>query len=338
MKKLILLFCIIAIKSYSQDLKLSIDYLEPRVGQTFVLTFDPTFLNEFLSGQLPRGVTEYKSISYDNVFRYSLKAEAIGEKQIGPYTFDFNNTAYKTDSILINIHDELPKTEGLWIRNYKKGKYTYVIIEEQLPQENNKDFDSYQFTNLIQTFSDDITISNISSSKSTIRLDNKSDSLTLIYSRSIYKAENKSSKDIKLNKRFFNYLPKGFKLPQIVLPPNVENKRIVDSDYSFSIFDQNCLLSDSKEVDLEVKFIRSIKNIDKVNSNYGFIKHQSLISAEAKALVRRVMGRLTSSDVNQEMINNLLKDEVKKEKQLWKKYYLDNVIIEIQKLKIKNGM
>ena len=333
MKILLIIFCLIAIKTYSQDLKLSVDYLEPRIGQIIELTFKPSFLNKYISDQLPAGLIEHSQYGSDNLFRYTLKAKDLGEQQIGPFEFTFNNSQYKTDSILINVKEELPLKEGLWIRSYKNEKSVFIIIEEQLSQQKDKNLDDYQLVGLNEILSDDLIVSCISSFKTPLKAGTNYDSPTLIYSRSIYSTQNKTTNEIKVNKKFYKNLPNGFELPKINLPGQIETSNNNNKDLSFSIFNQKCILLDSSIVEMKIKFMHSVKNFDKVESEYGYTKHSQLTLTEVKALIHRVCSRINIKDAKIEVLNALIETEIKKEKKLWQRYYLDTVIIEILDIK-----
>ncbi len=329
MKKLIILiFSVIVAKSYTQELKLSVDYEEPRIGQTIVIQLDPTFFNSYVLKNIPEGFVEKKGYTVDKTFKYQLEAKQTGEYYIGPFEFEFNDKIITTDSIRINIIDALPLKEGLWIRNYNHGKEHLVIIEEYSKEQADFEFEDYHFVELNETLSNDLTIRRTSSYSSIVNPDSRKNVPNLVYNRAIYSIQNKTSEDLKLTKQDFKGLPKRFRLEEIVIPVLKEVKQ---KKLSFMTLKPNCFSKDSINSENSITFFYSIENHDLVNSKYGFIKHMSLISKEAKAIVCRVIQESASGNMNIESINRHIEKEVNRENKLWEKYYLENVKIELKR-------
>ncbi len=307
---------------------MSVDYNEPRIGQTVVIQLDPTFFNSFILKNIPKGLVEKKRYTADKVFKYPLEAKKTGEYYIGPFEFEFNDKILTTDSIKINIVEALPLKEGLWIRNYNHENEHLVIIEEYSKEQKDFEFEDYHFVELNEILSNDLRITLTSSFSSIVNSNSRKSVSNLVYNRAIYSIQNKTTVDLILTKQFFNGLPKRFRLEEIVIPVLKEVKQ---KKLSFMTLKPNCFLKDSINSENSIAFFYSIENHDLVNSKYGFIKHMSLISKEAKAIVCRVIQESASGNINIESINRHIEKEVNRENKLWEKYYLENVKIELKR-------
>ena len=130
-----------SITCYSQVLELNLSLPQPRMGQSFNISF----LSDTLSKQifnLPND--KFKFNSYIDLTNEStsigvnLQALKVGPNQIGPLTFTFNGHHYKTNTLKFIVADSLPNiNRGVWIRKVPIDDTTvFIMIDQFLPAHN----------------------------------------------------------------------------------------------------------------------------------------------------------------------------------------------------------
>jgi hypothetical protein len=134
-----------------ERIKLSVDNPAPRIGDEVELRFSMPIFSEILSSQLENvvGLAVKPSRGYrENEVVQTLTFEKVGNYAVGPFYFTINGEEFKTDSIVIEVFEALPKEEGLWVRKTEFIGTTYIIIEQIIKQkqEIKKDENSYSFT------------------------------------------------------------------------------------------------------------------------------------------------------------------------------------------------
>ncbi|MES2113438.1 MAG: BatD family protein [Bacteroidota bacterium] len=129
---------LISVSSYSQTLKLDLSLPQPRLGQSFYITFSSDTISKQIFN-LPQGkfkINNYSnSTSTETSFSVNIEALKTGENELGPLTFTFNGNTYKTDVIKFMVADSLPRVDkGVWIRKVPiDDTSVYIIIDQRIP-------------------------------------------------------------------------------------------------------------------------------------------------------------------------------------------------------------
>ncbi|EHQ27655.1 BatD family protein [Mucilaginibacter paludis] len=131
-----------SISGYSQALRLNISLPQPRLGQSFYLSFTSDTLSKQIFNLAPR---KFKVKSYtaftgqETCFSAQLEALKIGQNEIGPLIFNFNGNTYKTNIIKFTVADSLPNTnQGIWIRKVPVNDTSiYILIDQRIPTHTN---------------------------------------------------------------------------------------------------------------------------------------------------------------------------------------------------------
>jgi hypothetical protein len=137
MKNLLSLLTILSVLSlYSQDtIRLKLDNYCPRVDDKIELTFSFDFFNDIISEQLAEEIktVEPSAFSTDasNVFTRNISFSKSGKKTVGPFRFEFNDKAYVTDAIVVEVGEKLPYKEGVWVSMGIGADGEKVIVLEQ---------------------------------------------------------------------------------------------------------------------------------------------------------------------------------------------------------------
>jgi|GEM_PF-1513121 len=126
---------------YSQALELDLSLPQPRLGQSFNISFHSDTLSKQIFN-LPAG--KFKINSYIDLTNeatsigVNLEALKIGQNEIGPLTFTFNGHKYKTNVLKFTVADSLPNVnKGIWIRKVPVNDTTvYILIDQFIPAHN----------------------------------------------------------------------------------------------------------------------------------------------------------------------------------------------------------
>jgi hypothetical protein len=130
-----------SISCYSQALKLDISLPQPRLGESFYLSFSSDTLSKQIFNLEPG---KFKVNSYialtgqETSFSVQLEALKVGQNEIGPLSFNFNGNIYKTNIIKFTVVDSLPNVnKGIWIRKVPIDDTTvYIMIDQRIPTHN----------------------------------------------------------------------------------------------------------------------------------------------------------------------------------------------------------
>jgi hypothetical protein len=136
-----LIFLFSSISCYSQVLELDISLPQPRLGQSFNISFHSDTLSKQIFNLPP---DKFKINSYIDLTNeatslgVNLEALKVGQNQIGPLSFTFNGHTYKTNVLKFTVADSLPKVNvGIWIRKVRVDDTTvYIMIDQFLPAHN----------------------------------------------------------------------------------------------------------------------------------------------------------------------------------------------------------
>ena len=113
---------------------ISVDNVEPRVGQEFLITIESDFLDSYLKQILPTEIDirpgAAPSLTKDTY--KTLMATKEGQITIGPLEFSFNGKKYKSNILKINVIPALGDEEGLWIRQIRLDDDDYILLEQIL--------------------------------------------------------------------------------------------------------------------------------------------------------------------------------------------------------------
>jgi len=129
---------LISISGYSQKLKLDLSIPQPRLGQSFSISFSADTISKQIFN-LPQGkfkIDNYSSsVGVPTSFSVNLEALKTGENEIGPLTFNFNGNTYETNVIKFAVAASLPNVgKGVWIRKVPIDDTTvYIIIDQRIP-------------------------------------------------------------------------------------------------------------------------------------------------------------------------------------------------------------
>ncbi|GAB5524838.1 MAG: hypothetical protein Roseis2KO_27100 [Roseivirga sp.] len=122
--------------SAQSTLELSIDNPEPRIGDKVELSFSFSFFIDEIRTQLSDDMVMTNAANIfgtgSDKFTRVLEFKRTGKHTVGPFKFDFNGKTIITDSINIDVAEELPFEEGLWIRLTSDQSGNKFLIVEQL--------------------------------------------------------------------------------------------------------------------------------------------------------------------------------------------------------------
>lgn len=129
LRTIILLLTGLTIPSFAQNINIKVDNTEPRLGQEISLTIETKFFEEFLKGTFTDSV-EFKQTFSNKDLTKTIIAKRLGPMTIGPLKFEFNGVTYLSNSIIINVIPNLTDQEGVWIRKLKIDNKDYIVIEQ----------------------------------------------------------------------------------------------------------------------------------------------------------------------------------------------------------------
>jgi hypothetical protein len=213
----------------AQEISLKTIYPEPRVGQSIPITLDLDFIEDFIKESLP---LEMEFTGYSAFTNYSrdIQVNDTGYFQIGPYLFEFNKKKYHTDSINIHVIEPLEKREGIWIRLLEFDSTQFLVAEQYLGNQWEKDKKSkdklsmsistydLEFAGLIEKPIEGLEFYQRQSSTNNVSMDDKNPfGASLGYSRLIYRVINETGEDIMLAKKFFENFPKKSEVPELII-------------------------------------------------------------------------------------------------------------------------
>ncbi len=130
-----------SINCYSQALQLDLSVPQPRLGESFYLSFSSDTLSKQIFNLAPEKfrVNSYSAFTgAETSFSANIEAIHIGQNEIGPLTFEFNGHTYKTNVIKFTVADSLPNVgRGIWLRKVPVNDSTvYIIIDQRIPAHN----------------------------------------------------------------------------------------------------------------------------------------------------------------------------------------------------------
>ncbi|MDH5379995.1 MAG: BatD family protein [Cyclobacteriaceae bacterium] len=148
-----LLFLVTPFQGFSQDtLQIKLDNTMPRLGEKIELSFSIDFFTNALQKQLGENIelTNASSIfgSQNKEFTRVLQLNKLGEYPIGPFSFNFNEKNYTTNSLTIKVIEALPFEEGIWIRLIENNGKKYLIVEQLISNKSDlkKTSNGYSYT------------------------------------------------------------------------------------------------------------------------------------------------------------------------------------------------
>lgn len=128
-KTLTLLLTGLTITASGQNIQIKVDNTEPRLGQEINLTIETNFFEEFLKGTFTDSI-EFRQTYSNKDLTKTIIAKRLGPMTIGPIKFEFNGVTYLSNSITINVIPNLTDKEGVWIRKLKIDNKDYIVIEQ----------------------------------------------------------------------------------------------------------------------------------------------------------------------------------------------------------------
>lgn len=202
----------------TDTLKIEVDTVEPRLGESITLSFDMKFLNDEIEKQLPKGV-EIGNSSVFNLtngeLRKTVSFDKVGKYVLGPFNFKFNGREMTTNTIEINVIEALPFKEGVWIRYIENGNKKYVIIE-QLKEYTKTDLNDFKnsFVELEENITEGLTAYSNSSSTSTTHKDGVISNPAFFYhiKRYLITTTNDFKGKFKLKEKYLKNVPKKTKV------------------------------------------------------------------------------------------------------------------------------
>lgn len=220
----------------AQDtLHLSINNEVPRVDDKIKISFSTDFLTDEINNQLNTNEIELKKSfsSYHGSINkleneFSFKKE--GRHTIGPFNFKFNGDTLTTDSLVIEVAEKLPSTEGVWVRFTHTSNGSLLIVEQFLKTKKKESKDTHHsFSRSVTGGSDEESIYTevklISEDGIKIKFkQSKTTTSTLLgkdfsYSFKMYKVEfnDDNTEPFILKKKHFNNFPKKTSYEEITL-------------------------------------------------------------------------------------------------------------------------
>jgi hypothetical protein len=204
--------------SLAQNLTISVDHTEPRLGQEINLSLQSDFFNEFLEDSFSDSFELWGSY-LNEPFTRTIVVRRLGSLTIGPIQFEFNGKKYSSNSISLNVLPDLPEKEGVWIRKLRIDSTDFILIEQITGVQAGNSSDE-KLTRLIKEPSEvSIRFSEWRSGSGVQPNTEKSLPPSLKYSYRFYeirKGEEFTGK-FKLKEIHFTDLPKGVKIPEIII-------------------------------------------------------------------------------------------------------------------------
>ncbi len=230
LETIILLVTGLTFPSLAQNIQIKIDNSEPRLGQEINLTIETNFFEEFLKRTFTDSI-EFKQTFSNKELTKTIVAKQLGPMTIGPLRFEFNGVTYLSNSIIINVIPNLTDKEGVWIRKLKIDSKDYIVIEQisiikpVTTGSGNTWNTEWKSTeeNLVKLIkepeNEDIEFFEGRSGMGGHPDKNKGYSPSISYSYKFYEIKKGSGfKGVfRLKEKHFENLPKGTKIPEIVI-------------------------------------------------------------------------------------------------------------------------
>lgn len=189
--------------TFSQNFTLTSNNPEPRMGQEFEV-----------SGYLNDTLTE---VRFNNILKIRNIARVEGLNLIGPLSININGNTYLSDTLTINVIEELDKTkEGIWVRYVNFQNKDYIILEQVINAKPRRESQNkVTFDNQDVTFAE-LDLSQFNSDE--IKIWNPASNSSFGYKRWLYQYHKKEGYEpITLDKKYFKNLPKKAKIDKVVL-------------------------------------------------------------------------------------------------------------------------
>jgi hypothetical protein len=209
MNKLFLIFLLLCSFSVlSQQLKLRVNYPEPRRGDEIALS---VFLEE----------EDLATRPIEGDFKFNHYTQDTGSVSIGPISLTINGIKYTTDSVKVRVIEKLPNVDsGIWVRIVEFNQVEYLVIEERISYLKAKG--SPIFIELVDYSINEagLKVSLKSSSSFTQYIKDKYDeNISVHYKISVFeiKKENFFKGNFKIGRQYFRDVEEGTKIPEIVI-------------------------------------------------------------------------------------------------------------------------
>jgi hypothetical protein len=128
---------------HKKKLTLSIDNPSPRVGEEIMLYINSDFFTDYLKKQVDSTDSMFVSGGLSNGFNRFITFKKAKRHTLGPFNFEFNGVKYTTTSVKVDVLPELKMEAGIWIRIKKHEGITYLILEQLIKDESDKNGNSY---------------------------------------------------------------------------------------------------------------------------------------------------------------------------------------------------
>ncbi len=129
----LLTICFLSNTSNAQDtLELRMEFWNQRVGSQVKVGITTGGLSKNMREKVG-DFEDYYNAGHFNfllIFSDSITFTEAGPHTIGPYTFERNGHTFYTDSINVNVLNQLPWAEGVWVRVEELGIEKTLIIEQ----------------------------------------------------------------------------------------------------------------------------------------------------------------------------------------------------------------
>ena len=189
--------------TFSQNFNLTSNNPEPRMGQEFEVS---GYLNDTLT-----------NVRFSNILKIRNIARVEGLNFIGPLSININGKTYLSDTLSINVIEEIDKAEdGIWIRYVNFQNKNFIIIEQIVNAKPRRESENkVTFDNQDVTFAE-LDLSKFNSNK--IKIWNPASNSSFGYKRWLYQYQKKEGYEpIILDKKYFKNLPKKVKIDEVVL-------------------------------------------------------------------------------------------------------------------------
>jgi hypothetical protein len=220
-----------------RNLELSISTPQPRLGESFKITLDETYLRAQIFKSAIGKIKFAETLGNTNETDMVLTFNALvkGKNVIGPLEFTLNGTKYTTNKIEYEVVDALPNVDkGIWIRKVKISDSLFcIIIEQRIPAKPKTTVNSEKSTNFttepeyttILKFKDSYSIKGISGINSSSSTDygylvdeGEQKQFLSAYSVYYFKIEDKTIK-IAITGDKFDNIPNGYSFQSILINP-----------------------------------------------------------------------------------------------------------------------
>ena len=157
------------------------------------------------------------NVRFSNILKIRNIARVEGLNFIGPLSININGKTYLSDTLSINVIEEIDKAEdGIWIRYVNFQNKNFIIIEQIVNAKPRRESENkVTFDNQDVTFAE-LDLSKFNSNK--IKIWNPASNSSFGYKRWLYQYQKKEGYEpIILDKKYFKNLPKKVKIDEVVL-------------------------------------------------------------------------------------------------------------------------